>query len=156
MTAFLNYCLFATLVLARSTDAFKCGTSVTTECLGATDIRYDPTASNDAADQAEGECLVSCRLLRSLMTCSHLAPPLTFPARSVEEVRRILCGKRQSPNSIPWSKFSLIRVRSAALHQQYLWWFSTIQPSHCYLPWRPLLHWHLCDYDLREGWVPVV
>ena len=75
MTAFLNYCLFATLVLARSTDAFKCGTSVTTECLGATDIRYDATASNNAADQAEGECLVSCRLLGSLKTCSHLLTP---------------------------------------------------------------------------------
>jgi hypothetical protein len=55
MTPFF-FTSLATLVLLghlESSVAFKCGGTLTTACLGDTDIRYDPDVSNALVDQAE-------------------------------------------------------------------------------------------------------
>jgi hypothetical protein len=44
LTAFFFHC----------SVALQCGDTLTTPCLGQTDIRYDPKSSNNAVDQAEG------------------------------------------------------------------------------------------------------
>jgi hypothetical protein len=40
------------MLKAKSTHGLKCGTALTTVCLGDTDVRYDPKASNDLMDQS--------------------------------------------------------------------------------------------------------
>ena len=54
MIAFRNYPLLASLLILPSAFALQCGQTLTTPCLGATDIRYNAEASNDVTDQAEG------------------------------------------------------------------------------------------------------
>lgn len=53
MIAFRNYRLLASIFFLPSAFALQCGQPLTTPCLGATDIRYNAEASNDAIDQAE-------------------------------------------------------------------------------------------------------
>jgi hypothetical protein len=43
--------------LCGLTNGLQCGEVLTTPCLGSSDIRYDPKASNDASDQADGTLL---------------------------------------------------------------------------------------------------
>lgn len=59
MIGFLHCRVFSTLVLLQSAVALQCGQPLTTQCLGATDVRYNPGASNDAVDQAQGLCWMS-------------------------------------------------------------------------------------------------
>jgi hypothetical protein len=54
MTAYRNYLLLASIFLLPSATALQCGQALTTPCLGATDIRYNAEASNDAIKQADG------------------------------------------------------------------------------------------------------
>jgi hypothetical protein len=54
MIAFRNYRLLASIFFLPSAFALQCGQPLTTPCLGATDIRYNAEASNDAIDQAAG------------------------------------------------------------------------------------------------------
>jgi hypothetical protein len=67
MIGFLHYRVFSFLVLLQSAVALQCGQPLTTQCLGATDVRYNPAASNNAVDQAQGPLCMSIFLVQSFM-----------------------------------------------------------------------------------------
>jgi hypothetical protein len=97
----------------ESSVAFKCGGTLTTDCLGDTDTRYDPDVSNALVDQAEiwkktaGYFVETGTIEIEIPGTQQLTPPLeVFSFQNISVV-----GSRFKSHSVSFSpSFVLVGV----------------------------------------------